>query len=485
MPTPRDLTDIVASARGLEAALTIPDPFPAYLSPEPSAIDFLRIARAEAELRATPPRETYTDLPINLLPQWSVASIRSAVQAHNNGQFGMASLLVESMLADDRIQGALNGRLKGVTKSSVAMTPSEVGGAKRIEAATVIERLWPEMFPEEFLDQMLTWFIFSGFGLAEMIWEVLDGLWVPRLKVWHPLYIWYDVARRRYVVITLDAGLVYVEPNDPKWFLFTPYGSYRGWIRGAVRSCSVPWIVRQFALRDWARYSEVHGLPQKKVKYPAQSPAAAKAAFVGRIKNLGAETTIALPQQAGQDAATWDVELLEARDRSWEAFKGLIDQCDRSIVLNLRGTNLTTEVRGGSFAAAKSHREEDSDYSESDTRKFGRAARDQVLKPFCLYNYGDAALAPSPAFRGAATFEVTPSATETVVTVNEVRGSIGLGPLLGADGEERDEGTQTVAEFGAVAKALATPAPAPVAPTDNADSTGTEEDTEGDLPAQD
>ncbi len=468
----------------MESALVLPDPFPATVEAPLSAIDYLRIARAEAEMRATPPRDTYADLPINLLPQWSVASIRSAIQAHNNGQFGMASLLVESMLADDRIQTATNGRLKGITKSSVAMTPSEIGGSKRIEAATLIERLWPEIFPEELLDQLITWFIFSGFGLAEMIWEVLDGLWIPRLKVWHPLYVWYDVSRRRYVVITMDAGLVYIEPNDPKWFLFTPYGTYRGWLRGAVRSCAIPWIVRQFALRDWARYSEVHGLPQKKVKYPAQSPAAAKQAFIGRIKNLGAETTIALPQQAGADAASWDVELLEARDRSWEAFKGLIDQCDRSIVLNIRGTNLTTDVSGGSFAASKSHRDEDSDYAESDTRKFGRAARDQVLKPLCLYNFGDAALAPNPTFRGSASFEVTPSATEACVTVNEIRGSSGLGPLLDADGAERAEGTMTVSEFKAAADASAAPAPAPVAPPKEAPGAAPSENTESDLPEQ-
>lgn len=345
-----------------------------------------------------PPVTEYVDLPVNTVPDWSVFSIRAAVNAHSNGVFTSSALLFESMQADDRIQSALNGRIKGVTKCSVTMQPSEnghKGKAKRIAAE--LEQLWPDILPEQVLEQLLLWTIGEGFCLCELLWSARDDLWIPTLKVWHPAFVYYDISVRQYVAITQD-GPVYVMQNDPKWFLFTPFGSYRGWLRGAVRSCSMPWIVRQFALRDWARYSEVHGLPQKKVKYPAQSPAPEKAAFFNAIRRIGAETSFALPQQAGKDASQWDVELLEARDRSWEAFQGLIAQCDSSITLAIRGTNLTTQVKGGSLAAAKVHKDEDSDYAQSDAKKLSSAIHDQILKLYAIYNYGDANLAPTPLF---------------------------------------------------------------------------------------
>jgi phage gp29-like protein len=346
-----------------------------------------------------PPTGEIQDIPVNVAPLWTVPAIQDAVGQFGVGSFGQAALLTESMLSDDRVQAGVNGRVKGVTKCVVKLEPSKTGnGAKRKRVARDIEALWPELFPEETLEQLLTWTIFMGFCLCEIVWETREDRWLPRLKVWHPLYIYYQVDIRRYVAITME-GTIVVEPNDPRWFLYTPFGAYRGWLRGAVRSCSIPWIVRQFALRDWARYSEVHGLPQKKVKYPAQAPADAKASFFASIKRLGAETAFALPQQAGVDAAAWDIELLEARDGSWKGFQGLIAQCDGSITLAIRGTNLTTEVKDvGSKAAASVHGEQDSDYARADGIKLAAAIQNQVLRWYCLYNEGDGGLAPLPVF---------------------------------------------------------------------------------------
>jgi phage gp29-like protein len=351
---------------------------------------------AKQSIGKRPPVTDYVDLPVNTVTDWSLQTIQSAVNAHSVGVFASSALLFESMQADDRIQSAINGRIKAVTKCLVSLTPAaggKGGQAKRIAAE--IEALWPSIFPEDFVEQLLVWAIGEGFCICEIVWESKDDLWIPRLKVWHPSFVYYDATVRQYVAIT-QTGPVYIMANDPKWFVYAPYGSYRGWLRGAVRSCSISWIVRQYALRDWARYSEVHGLPQKKIKYPAQSSIPERSAFLGAIKAMGAETSFALPQQSGKDQSQWDVELLEAKDRSWEGFQGLIAQCDQNITLAIRGTSLTTEVRTGSFAAAKVHKAEDSDYAESDAKKFAQAVRDQLLKLYCAYNYGDANLAPTP-----------------------------------------------------------------------------------------
>lgn len=362
------------------------------ISPTQSLSDARDIANGRR-----PPTEEYGDIPISIWAEWTVQSIRNSVTQHAVGVFGNSGLLCEGMLADDRVQSATNGRTKGVTKCDVMLKPAPLPDGQSVAAE--IAEVWEEIFPEEIMEQALFWMIFVGFFLAEIIWEprIKTDRWMPRLKVWHPLTIYYDVSRRRYVAITTE-GSIYIEEDDPKWFLFTPWGQYRGWLRGAVRSVSIPWVIRQYALRDWARFSEVHGLPIKALKVPAQASSADKARFFASVRNLGAETNVMLPQQVatkeGGSGANFDFGLIEAKDRAWEAFPGLRDACDSSITLAIRGTNLTTEVDGGSYAAAESHRDEDSDFAMSDRKKLATAIRQRLLRLYAFYNWGNADLAP-------------------------------------------------------------------------------------------
>lgn len=351
--------------------------------------------RASDVPEGTPPQTTYHDLPVAALGAWSVPNIISALAAMQMGQFSQAALLTEAVLGDGRVQAALNGRIKGVTMRHLH-THAAKGDSGR-KYADWTEWMWRRVFTDELLDQLMTWSTFMSFCLCEVCWDTAERedeeVWVPYLKIWHPLYMWYDIVSRRYVAITTE-GAVFIDPEDPKWWNFTPWGSYRGWIRGALRPCAPLWIARQYALRDEMRFSEVHGLPTKIIKAPAQADARDKQRMFSQVRNMGANSTMLLPQQTGPDGTGWEYSLVEAKDRAWEVFGDLIDQCDREIQQVIRGTNLTSEVQGGSYAAAQVHADEDSAYAASDCQKLCQAAM-RLVQMFLGYNFGAADLAPS------------------------------------------------------------------------------------------
>jgi phage gp29-like protein len=183
-------------------------------------------------------------------------------------------------------------------------------------------------------------------------------------------------------------------PGDGKWFCHMPYGQYRGWMRGAVRQCAQPWLLRNWSFTYMARFAEVHGMPIRKAIVPAASDEKARDLYAAQLANLGAETTLMV--QTGVDGAgqDYDLELVEAKDTAWEVFPGLIDRCDMDIILAIMMQNLTTEVTGGSFAATKAHMDIRQGGIEFDNGAWASTVRDQAARPFAWVNFGDADLAP-------------------------------------------------------------------------------------------
>jgi phage gp29-like protein len=373
----------------------------------------LAAATASGEIKSTPAKDNpyprrvalgagigmdrgARDLPVYTWTEWdSVTKVKAALSCLEGGNFMQAAQLVDAMGRDDRIAGVLATRVNGLLG-----LPIDYDEAKRdrIRVAKALKDLRSQMLPRAQVRKVLRSGIMLGAGLAENVWTRTETSWTPRLKWWHPQFLQWRWDTRSYWVQTMD-GQVEVTPGDGQWVIYAPYGEQLGQLDSMVRALAVPWLVRQWARRDWARYSEVHGMPIRKAKVPAKAEEEDKERFIDEIAQLAQECTIRLPQGSEPDQQ-FDLELLEASADSWEGFQALIEHTNSSIAITLLGQNLTTEIgKGdGSRAAAQVHDNVRQDVVESDASSLDECLHEQTIRPWALYNFADADGAPIATF---------------------------------------------------------------------------------------
>lgn len=344
----------------------------------------------------TPPRERRTAhgyWTVPTLSSWSVASVRCALNEHEAGCFAQSAVLAEAMERNPRIYSAINTRVKGSTGLPFALEPDAKAPAAR--GKRVAEELmgeWYSLVPEQTAADLLRWAVMLGVAFAEVVWRSERGAWVPSLRVVHPYWVQFNDAANRFEVHTRD-GLVPITPGDG-WLVFG-YASERPWMRGLVRCLGIEDHVRGLAVRDWARWSEVHGLPIRKAVVPSTATDDEKDRYFDEVAALGSETTVVTPVAAGE-GTSFDLALIEAKDTGWEGFSRLIEFAASDVAIATLGQNLTSEVGGGSLAAARVHDRVRQDYLEDDSLTLSTALREQVLTPWARFNYGDPRLAPWP-----------------------------------------------------------------------------------------
>lgn len=335
---------------------------------------------------------------LSIATEWTPDSIRGALTAHASGTFGPAAMLIEALFGDDRVQATLGSRTGALFGQTVHHEPGANDADGSVRAAWMAS--WAKLTSQGACYEIKRWAIMNGFAVCELLWDTSLPVWQPYFKMWSPLYLRFDVAKRCLMAHT-QSGEIPVTPGNGKWFVHAPHGLYRGWLHASVRAIAMRWLQKNDALRDWSRYNEVHGLPLVKAYVPAAGAASQKQNFVMSLATRGAEAVVALPQNV--DDTGYDLELLEAKDRAWETFGGTVEACDRSIILTIKSQNLTTEVSEGSFAAARQHGNTEQVTLAFDNITFTQDLYEQVARPFALFNFGDADAAPR------STWDTTPT----------------------------------------------------------------------------
>lgn len=341
-------------------------------------------------------RLVYRQVPlVTIAHGWGIGQVREALRSHTMGIFELSAQLNDTILGDDRVQATLGSRMSGLFGQQVRFKAAGRSPEAK-ECLKAWRRAWPKLATTAALNTMHGTDIMMGQAPAQLLWDASKPIWEPHLEPWHSRFMYWNWAINRFVAITQD-GPIPITPGDGKWVMHAPWGdgpNARPWMRGAIRSTAEPYVFRHWAIRDLARFSEVHGMPIRKAKVPASADQAARDEYAAQLENLGQETTIMVQTGADGMGQDFDLELVEATDTSWQSMIALRDHCDMAIVLAILFQNLTTEVQGGSFAATRAHMDIRSSGIQADNEAWKLTIYNQIARPFAWLNFGDADLAP-------------------------------------------------------------------------------------------
>lgn len=253
-------------------------------------------------------------------------------------------------------------------------------------AEVVGEMVWgiPDL-ESAFLDLLDA--IGKGFALVEILWEVAAGQarveqlkWVPQKKV---TFV-EDLAPR---LLTADGPWQGV-PLPPWKVIYHRYKAKSGHDTraGVLRVVGYMYLLKNYALKDWASFNEVFGMPLRLGKYDPASTPADREALIQAIRNLGSDA-------AGIISKNTEIEFVEATNRpsgSTNPYQVLADFCNREMSKAVLGQTLTTDTSGGTgtFAAARVHSQVRRDLVEADAQALGLTLREQLLRPLVGFNFG-------------------------------------------------------------------------------------------------
>jgi len=261
-----------------------------------------------------------------------------------------------------------------------ARTPEDEGIAARVgEMVYGIANL------EEALLDLLD-AIGKGFALSEIIWEVAEGQarvadlrWIPQKKV-----TFGDDLKPR--LLTAEARWQGVTP--PLWkVIYHRYKARSGHATrsGVLRVVGWMYLLKNFAMKDWAAFNEVFGMPLRLGKYDTTASPADREALVTAIRNLGSDA-------AGVISKATEIEFVEATSRSGAAnpYQLMAEFCNREMSKAVLGQTLTTDTTGstGTYAAASVHAQVRRDLVEADTWALATTLREQLLRPLVGFNFG-------------------------------------------------------------------------------------------------
>lgn len=242
----------------------------------------------------------------------------------------------------------------------------------------------------------LTDAIGKAFAVAQVVWELDNGKWLPkRLERWPQREFrlgkpWEQYAQEEdRVRLITDGEPVDGQPLDTypagQWITHTHKHFSQPLARAALfRTVTWYWLFKKFGIRDWSIFLERYGIPPRMGKYGPGTDTAERNALWEALINLGKDHACIYPDNA-------TIELLEVKRSGGQSdpHGQMLEYCDQQINIAISGNTMsTTQGDRGARSAKEAYQADESQQTEYDCELLAETLRHQLAAPIVQLNLG-------------------------------------------------------------------------------------------------
>ena len=273
-------------------------------------------------------------------------------------KLGRAIEIYEDLLYDSRVTAVVGSR-----KSAIKAMEWDVTGENVPEIEIEFYKdLFKTYKMEDVISEMLDSWIF-GYKPMEILWGS-DGQNIRPVEFVGKPPRWFKYDENNDLRFISAENMITGELLPDRSFIVArdnatydnPYG------KAEISSCYWPVVFRKNGFKFWTVFLEKYGMPFLLAHAEAGAQAKRITEIADMLEDMVQDSIAVVPKD-------YEVQLLEAAEGKGKAdsFHNVyINAMNIEIAMSILGTNLTTEVQGGSFAAAQTHMEVRADIIEAD-----------------------------------------------------------------------------------------------------------------------
>ncbi|WP_279480273.1 DUF935 domain-containing protein [Aureimonas sp. SK2] len=224
----------------------------------------------------------------------------------------------------------------------------------------------------------------KGYSAVEMIWEYQNRVLKPVEYKWRDQrFFQFDEATQ--------TELRLADMADPRNGLALPAAKFITHMprskmglpirRGMARPAAWAFLIQSFALKDWASFAEIYGVPLRVGKYHSAASEGDKRTLLQAVRMIANDAAAIIP--IGMELEFQKVE----GQHGAAVFGELIDYVDKQVSKLVCGQTMTSDD-GGSLAQAKVHDDVRMDILKADGKQQGQTVTRDLIIPFVVMNFG-------------------------------------------------------------------------------------------------
>lgn len=323
-------------------------------------------------------RQPYAGHPsANLTPYKLATLLREAEDGDPTRYLELAEDMEEK---DPHYSGVLGTRKRAVAQQEILVEaasddPEAIRHADLVRGIVQHEEMADVLF--DIMDA-----IGKGFSVTEIIWRFEGNQALPeRFEYRDPRHFLFDRVDGRTLLKRDNAGWLPLEGF--KYIVHTPKLKSGLPIRGGLaRPIAWAFLFKNYSVKDWVIFMETYGHPVRVGKWGNGASQADKDILLQAVANIGSDAAAIIPD-------SMLIEFVEVKTSgSHDLFERFCDWVDRQISKLVLGQTLTTEVKGGSLAAAHVHNDVREDLRRADARQLAATLNRDLVKPIIDLNFG-------------------------------------------------------------------------------------------------